>query len=142
MRLMKSASLLFRDTMYPAVLTCVILAGMVMMGCGSKTVEMGASQQEPESVLFEAIAAGDLDTVQQEISADPALLNQRQGSYQQTPLHKAVLTGQIEIAQFLLENGALANVPDVFNQTPLTVALDNNADAGMVQLLRDYGADD
>jgi ankyrin repeat protein len=103
---------------------------------------MGTGPQEAESALFAAIAAGNLDTVKEEISRDGALLHQAEGGFEQTPLHRAVSAKQLAVTQFLLENGADPNALDVFNQTPLAVAMDVEAGNEMIQLLKDYGADD
>lgn len=115
---------------------------MVSTGCGSRTVEIGAGPQEVESALFAAITAGDLATVKQEISRDGALLHQAGGGFEQTPLHRAVGAKQLAVAQFLLESGADPNALDVFNQTPLAIAMDVEAGNEMIRLLQDYGADD
>lgn len=103
---------------------------------------MGAAPEEVESVLFKAIGAGDLETVKAEISRDPLLLNQAEGGFVQTPLHKAVRAKQMDIARFLLESGAEVNLFDNLMRTPLATAMDVEAGAEIVQLLEKHGAVD
>ncbi len=103
---------------------------------------MGAAPEEVESVLFKAIGAGDLETVKAEISRDPLLLNQAEGGFVQTPLHKAVRAKQLEIARFLIESGAEVNLFDNLLRTPLATAMDVEAGPEFVQLLEEHGAVD
>jgi ankyrin repeat protein len=49
------------------------------------------------------------------------------------------VTGKIEIAQLLLDQGAKVNAKDVFGITPLRSA-SLNGDWNMVKLLRGHGA--
>ena len=103
---------------------------------------MGTAPQEQESVLFTAIAAGDLATVQAEISRDGSLLNQTEGGFVQTPLHKAVRSKQLEIVQYLIDSGAEVNTLDVLGRTPLAAAMDEEAGDEIIKLLQDSGAED
>ena len=123
-------------------LMCVFVLGMVVAGCGSNTVNMGSAPEEDESLLFTAIGAGDLETVKAEISRDGSLLNQSEGGFVQTPLHKAVRTKQLEIARFLIESGAEVNMFDNLMRTPLAAAVDVEAGAEIIQLLEEHGAVD
>jgi len=56
-----------------------------------------------------------------------------------SPLHAAVETGNIEIAQFLLDRGAKANMRDFRKRTPLMM-MDEDATPELFQLLVRYGA--
>lgn len=123
-------------------LLCVFALGIVLAGCGSDKVKMGTAPQEQESPLFNAIAAGDLATVQAEISRDPSLLNQTEGGFVQTPLHKAVRSKQLEIVRYLIDSGAELNTMDVLGRTPLSAAMDEEAGDEIVKLLQDNGAED
>lgn len=102
---------------------------------------MGKGPEE-QSDLFLAIEKGDLDAVREAISANPALVNQGEGSFRWTPLHKAAATDQVEIARLLLENGANVNAFDALRMTPLVVALDVGASDEFCELLRSAGGDD
>jgi ankyrin repeat protein len=119
----------------------LVLLG-VLTGCGGRDATVEGAGDEVLSPLFAAIDAGDLDGVQQELSANPALLNERQGKRYETPLHRAVLKEEIEVARFLLENGAHPNVTDVFGQTPLDVAIDIEASDELQDLIRQHGGED
>lgn len=123
-------------------LACAFVLGLVLAGCGNNEVNLGAAPEEVESVLFKAIGAGDLDTVKAEISRDPMLLNQAEGGFVQTPLHKAVRAKQFEIVKFLVENGAEVNLFDNLMRTPLAAATDVEAGTEIVQFLEEHGAVD
>ena len=123
-------------------LVYVFVLGLVIAGCGNNEVNLGAAPDEVESVLFKAIGAGDLDTVKAEISRDPMLLNQAEGGFVQTPLHKAVRAKQLEIVKFLVESGAEVNMFDNLMRTPLAAAIDVEAGTEFVQFLEEYGAVD
>lgn len=123
-------------------LSSVLVLGLVMAGCGESAVDLGAAPEEVESVLFKAIGAGDLETVKAEISRDALLLNQPEGGFVQTPLHKAIRAKQLEIARYLIESGAEVNVFDNLNRTPLAAAMDVEAGAEFIQLLEENGAVD
>src|SRR4030095_5085334 len=56
-----------------------------------------------------------------------------------SPLHAAVETGNLEIAEYLLTNGAKANIRDFEKRTPLMM-MDEDATPEMFQLLVRYGA--
>lgn len=131
-----------RDWVKAWYLSGVLVLGMVIAGCGSNEVNLGAAPEEVESVLFKAIGAGDLETVKAEISRDPLLLNQAEGGFVQTPLHKAVRAKQLEIARFLIESGAEVNLFDNLLRTPLATAMDVEAGPEFVQLLEEHGAVD
>lgn len=66
-------------------------------------------------------------------------LKQRHPSTQYTALHYAVTENKLEIAQLLLEHGALVNSQSDILEAPLFLAL-KNKNSAMVQLLLRYGA--
>lgn len=134
------ASRTYRATAW--CLSSVFVLGLVLAGCGDSTVSMGNAPEEVESVLFQAIGSGDLDTVKAEIARDASLLNQPEGGFVQTPLHKAIRAKQLEIARYLIESGAEVNVFDNLNRTPLAAAIDVDAGTEIVQLLEENGAVD
>lgn len=121
----------------------LLMMGAVFTGCGGgATVDMGSAAPEAESVLFKAIGSGDLNTVRAELARDGSLLYQTQGSFAQTPLHKAVRSKQLEVARFLIESGAEVNTIDVYWRTPLSTAIDVEAGPEMIKLLEANGAID
>lgn len=118
------------------------LLGTAITGCGSATVQMGSGPEEAKSALFVAIEGGDIEAVHAELSRDPSLLNQPEGGFGQTPLHKAVRSNQFEIVRYLVENGAEVNLFDNLSRTPLAAAIDTEAAPEIVQILEDFGAVD
>ena len=48
-----------------------------------------------------------------------ANLNDRDATYKETPLHKAIKRDMIENFKFLASNGADPNIPDELRETPL-----------------------
>jgi ankyrin repeat protein len=57
-----------------------------------------------------------------------------------TPLHFAVIAGQINSTQILLDAGADPNIGDMYNKTPLYYAVENK-NAAIVKLLVKFDAD-
>jgi ankyrin repeat protein len=119
-----------------------LVAGLALAGCGGGDTPGGVAADEEESPLFKAIESGNLDKVREELTANPALLNQPQGRLGWTPLHKAAASDQVEVARFLLENGAEPNPNDIFNQTPYEAAVDAGASQEMMDTLESFGAED
>lgn len=103
---------------------------------------MGSGPEEAKSALFVAIEAGDVEAVHAELSSNPSLLNQPEGGFAQTPLHKAVRSNQFEIVRYLVENGAEVNLFDNLSRTPLAAAIDTEAAPEIIQILEDFGAVD
>lgn len=95
--------------------------------------------------IFNEIRQGHIETVKALIEKDPGLLNARQsGIY---PLHQAVRSGQMEIAEFLISKGADVNkfAKDItefapFEFTPLTEAIRTNK-IDMLRMFVQKGAD-
>ena len=121
---------------------CAGLAVALLAGCGSASVPIGTATEEQLSPLFAAIDRGDLETVKAELARDGNLLNQPEGAFLQTPLHKAARAKQLEIVRFLLESGADVNLFDNLSRTPLAAAMDEEAGPELIQLLEEYGAVD
>lgn len=92
---------------------------------------------------FNAAKAGQIDALASMIEKHgPSIINslRKPGPIEQTLLHAAVKTGQVETARFLIENGALVNAGDV--TTPLYLATELwNGTPEMVALLLESGAD-
>jgi ankyrin repeat protein len=68
--------------------------------------------------IHDAVSAGDLDQVRTLLEEDSTLLESK-GSIDFTPLHTACYTGQVAIANYLLDHGADIQAHDIFQYTPL-----------------------
>lgn len=68
--------------------------------------------------IHDAVAAGDLDQVRALLEDDTTLIESK-GNTGFTPLHTACFTGQVAIANYLLDNGADIEAHDIFEYTPL-----------------------
>jgi ankyrin repeat protein len=68
--------------------------------------------------IHDSVAAGDLDQVRALLEEDSSLLESK-GNTGFTPLHTACFTGQVAIANYLLDIGADINSHDIFQYTPL-----------------------
>ena len=91
------------------------------------------------TALHAAAHAGHLDIVQLLIEYDLDV-NDQGNMAKITPLHAAAERGFREIAEALLRHGARLQVKSGTGHTPLFMAA-LNTHAGMIKLLRDYGAD-
>jgi hypothetical protein len=93
----------------------------------------------PRSELVTAVLDGDLEDVKARIMMR-AKVNVRDKSRDGiSPLHAAVETGNLEIAAYLLEHGAKANIRSFEKLTPLMM-MDSDATPEMFDLLLRYGA--
>jgi len=95
-----------------------------------------ASAQE----LLDAVKAGDLAKVRMLVEKDPGVVNARNPGGQ-TILFAAVSFGRLEIADYLVSQGADVNVRMSFHLTPLHVACLRSAPLAVVRLLAEKGAD-
>ena len=90
--------------------------------------------------IVDAVQVGDVAKVKQLLAAKPELVNERGGSLETTPLHRAAVLGNKEIAAMLLALKADVNALDRCHLTPLHKA----AYAGkkeIAELLLANGAD-
>jgi ankyrin repeat protein len=94
---------------------------------------------EPPISLQESAAKGDLGQVKFLISQG-ADINVREDSLFKTALHRAVMEGHKEIADFLLSQGAQTDARDSFLATPLYYAVKNGY-KNIVGLLIAHGSD-
>ena len=93
------------------------------------------------SAIHEAAAAGDLSKVRALVESDATLLESKDESGQ-TPLHRACLSKQVAVANFLIDKGANVNAKGTFQFTPLMWASDvPGQDMALLQRLIDKGAD-
>lgn len=72
--------------------------------------------------IHKAVQQGDAAAVQELLTTNPALVNQK-NEYGQTPLHTALLRGKTEIAGLLIAQGADVNAGSNSNITPLMLAV-------------------
>ena len=111
------------------------IAAVLLVGCGLKS---------PDISIHDASKEGNIDAVKQHIQLG-ANVDQK-NLYLQTPLYTAVENGQIEIAKFLIENGANVNFKYVKSILQVAIIEDheeiietllvNNADANLIRDLR------
>jgi ankyrin repeat protein/predicted methyltransferase len=95
------------------------------------------------SEIHEATAAGDLSKVRALVESDATLLESKDESGQ-TPLHRACLSKQVAVANFLIDKGANVSARDNEGMTPLHVASRGqgpNLDFDLMQRLITKGAD-
>lgn len=121
------------------------LAEVVQVG-GERNVEFtgllvvagGIGYSEPLSPLVQAVYSEDLEEVKARVMmrAKVNVRDKSQGGI--TPLHAAVETGNVEIAQFLLSRGAKINIRDFQKRTP-AMMMDGDATPEMFQLLVSHG---
>jgi len=90
--------------------------------------------------MLEAVKAGDLAQVKVLVEQDPGIVNAKNPGGQ-TILFAAVSFGRLEIAEYLIANGANVNERTSFHLTPLDVACMRNAPLAIVRLLVEKGAD-
>ena len=107
---------------------------------GSWAVTVGLIMETVNSnPLVAAVMNNDLEEVKVRVAMRERI-NARDKSHNGlSPLHAAVENGNVEIARFLLERGAKANIRDFEKRTPLMM-LDEDATPEMLQLLLSFGA--
>lgn len=108
---------------------------------GRKDVADAILRAGPDLTIYDAAAVGDFERVKQLVADDPGLVDGvSPDGY--TPLGLAAFTGRLEIAEFLLAQGADANFvsEDENRFTPLTGAV-ASGNAEVVKLLLVHGAD-
>ena len=94
---------------------------------------------EARNPLVQAVLNEDLEEVKARVMMR-SRVNVKDKAYDGiSPLHAAVETGNVDIARYLLQNGAKANIRDFKKRTPLMM-LDEDASPEMFDLLISYGA--
>jgi len=105
------------------------IAAVVMVGCGPS---------EAEQALLDAVKKGDFGAAKQYIVSGVDV-NRKYGKTKATLLHHAASTGNKDIAELLIREGANINVKDTpFGFTPLHVATEGHNE--VVELLISKGA--
>ena len=116
-------------------------AAVLAIYYGRKDVSDVILRHGPDLTIHDAATLGDFGRVKQLVAQDPELVNSLSGDGF-TPLGLAAFTGRLEIAEFLLAQGAEVNSesPDNNQFTALTGAV-ANGNAAVVKLLLMHGAD-
>lgn len=93
-----------------------------------------------ELEIIEAVKAGNTDQVQTLLQAQPNLIRDAEGPNGQSLIHLAVASGQKEIAEFLLAQGADINATQTGGYTPLHIAA-KTGNEEMIKFLLEHMAD-
>jgi len=101
-----------------------------------KRIDVDLSNKYGETPLMMASIDGDLPLVKTLVLQKKAMVNH----IGWTPLHYACSKGNLEVAQFLIVNGALVDSPSIGDTTPLMMAVQSGNEQ-LVKLLLDKGAD-
>jgi ankyrin repeat protein len=93
--------------------------------------------------LCQYVSHGDFDSMCVLLARYPQLANIPSGQSRMTPLHHAVLTGQVDIVRLLLACDADINVQSAYGCTPIIEAFSNYGvcNVDVIRLLIDNGAD-
>ncbi|MBU3549067.1 ankyrin repeat domain-containing protein [Polynucleobacter sp. P1-05-14] len=102
----------------------------------NKATDVDISNKFGETPLMIASIEGNLVLVKSLIQVQKAQINH----IGWTPLHYACSRGHLDVAQYLLANGAIVDAPSPGNTTPLMMAVQSGNEA-LVKLLLDKGAD-
>jgi len=92
-----------------------------------------ASPGQPD--IHDAALKGDLQAVKVLLARDPALLGAEKAPNKKTPLHYAAQGGHKGVVEFLLDEGAEVNRPNIAGETPLHYAVSAQAPEVTVLLL-------
>ena len=101
-----------------------------------KRTDVDLSNKYGETPLMMASIQGDLPTVKTLVKQKNAMVDH----IGWTPLHYACSKGQLEVAQFLISNGATVDSRSLNGTTPLMMAVQSGNEQ-LVKLLLDNGAD-
>jgi ankyrin repeat protein len=103
---------------------------------GNPKIDVDLSNKSGETPLMIASIEGNLPLVKTLVLQNKALIDH----ISWTPLHYACATGHLEVAQFLIANGAIVDSMSLGNTTPLMMAVQSGNEQ-LVKLLLDKGAD-
>jgi len=102
----------------------------------NKSIDVDLQNKNGETPLMIASIDGDLGVVKTLVLQKKANIN----PVGWTPLHYAATRGNLEVAQFLIANGAVVNALSPSHTTPLMMAVQSGNEV-LVKLLLDNGAD-
>lgn len=115
----------------------VALSRKYLPAAGQLPAASEGAQASPET----SSEASEVQRIQAMIKDSPDLINAREGSNGDTPLHQAAEKDELIVAKFLLENGADVNAKNTsFGRTPLHVAAERG-NTSMLNLLLEHKAD-
>ena len=103
---------------------------------GDKNIDVDLSDKNGETPLMMASIDGNLPLVKTLVIDHKAQLDH----IGWTPLHYACAKGQLEVAQFLITNGAIVDSMSLGNTTPLMMAVQSGNEK-LIKLLLDKDAD-
>ena len=109
--------------------------GVIEVLLTAKGMDVDLSNKQGETPLMIASINGDLPLVKTLVQKNKARLDH----IGWTPLHYAASRGQLEVAQFLVANGALVDSKNLGGTTPLMMAVQSGNEY-LVKLLLDKGA--
>jgi ankyrin repeat protein len=94
--------------------------------------------------LHGACKLGDINIIKLAFDSNPEKINEKDTQVKNiqlgwSPLYRTVISGQIDAARFLLEQGADPNMSNNLGETPLHQAADNG-NSDMAKLLLNFGA--
>jgi len=117
----------------------LLISAIFMLGLSIAVWQTTNAQQSED--IFEAATAGNMSIVRALIEADPTLLEAKNNDGN-TPLMIACKTLQVEIANYLIDEGANVNAIGNGGMTPLfCFPYDKEAPFDLIQRLVDKGAD-
>ncbi|OMJ76020.1 hypothetical protein SteCoe_24738 [Stentor coeruleus] len=89
--------------------------------------------------LHGACKLGDINGIKLAFDSNPEKINEKDTQLGWSPLYRTVISGHINAAKFLLEQGADPNISNNLGETPLHQAADNG-NSTMAKLLISFGA--
>ncbi len=120
------------------LLATLLLGISVSAGHGAGILTSSQHITEEYNNAFAAASSGDLTTLQNEISKDPAILNATEWE-KRTLLHDAAAKGQTDVAKYLIDKGIDVNATTSDRRTALHMAA-QHGDIPMITLLLVHGA--
>ena len=98
----------------------LLLALTIVVGCGESGPKVSDADEVSQKQFGDLAAMNGLEKMKIMLQKNPSLVHSNiNGKNQERPLHWAVLSGNIEIVNFLLDNNAEINVVDAQQMTPL-----------------------
>jgi ankyrin repeat protein len=120
-----------------ALLSVVAVASLGATGCA--TLFSSEHRTEDYTPLFASASAGDVTAVQAAFARDKTVLTATEWDHA-TLLHVAVQQNHLDLAQFLITDGASVNVLTDDHLTPLHMAA-QNGNVSIARVLLEHGAE-